>query len=303
MTTCFITTANQWRDHTPRSMPAEAAVTGALLCPPEHFDVVDIRNAHMEGQIGSIDKQLAHSQWTALVDAIESLGLSIHLLPARLHLVDSVFTANPSLVTNDSEGNPCAIIGRMSHPNRTEENALHRIALEEIGVRCEELPPECEGCWEGNGDTLKHPGRAVIWCGVGSRSSAACHRQAGVILGHDVALLNLTDPCFYHLDTALAIIDRNRAAVVRRAFDDEGLALLEEAFEQLIEVDESEAKEQLAGNLWCPDGQHVLMPSNAPVTRERLIQQQLDVVEIDTGEFLKSGGSVFCMRQEIRESV
>ena len=61
--------------------------------------------------------------------------------------------------------------------------------------------------------------------------------------------------------------------------------------------------EQLAGNLWCPDGQHVLMPSNAPVTRERLIQQHLDVVEIDTGEFLKSGGSVFCMRQEIRESV
>ena len=127
MTRC-ITTARHWREHTPRSMPAEAAVTGALMCPPDHFDVVDIRNAHMEGQIGSIDKQLAHSQWAALVDAIVSLELSIHLLPARSHLVDSVFTANPSLVTNDSVGNPCAIIGRMSQPNRTEENALHRIA-------------------------------------------------------------------------------------------------------------------------------------------------------------------------------
>ena len=295
-----ITTAQQWNDRPPRPVPLEAPVTGALLCPPDYFDVIDVRNAHMEGQIGTIDQELAWNQWLGLADAIESLGLSVHLLESHEQLVDAVFTANPSLVINDGEGIPRAIIGRMSHSNRRPESSLHRQALEKIGLPCQEIADQVEGCWEGNGDTLRHPGRALIWCGVGSRSDIDCHLEVGRMLDLEVAVLQLPDPDFYHLDTALTLLDEKRAAYVPTAFDETGRALLETAFDRLIEVDDQEARDVLAGNLWCPDGKHVLMSAGAPVTQSRLNSEGFQVVEIETGEFLKSGGSVFCMRQEIR---
>lgn len=120
------------------------------------------------------------------------------------------------------------------------------------------------------------------------------------MLDLEVAILQLPDPDFYHLDTALTLLDDRRAAYVPAAFDETGRALLETAFDGLIEVDDQEARDVLAGNLWCPDGEHVLMSAGAPVTQSRLNSEGFQVVEIETGEFLKSGGSVFCMRQEIR---
>lgn len=303
MTMASIVTADQWLSHPPRLVPSEVPVTGALLCSPDHFDVIDVHNVHMEGHIGSIDRELALSQWIHLADAIESLGLSIHMLELQEHLVDAVFTANPSLVTCDSEGNPRAILSRMSHPDRREETHLHRRTLEAIGLPCQQIPSRIEGFWEGNGDTLRHPGRAVIWCGVGPRSELDCHLEVGRMLGLDVAVLQLPDPTFYHLDTALALLDGSCAAYVPGAFDEVGQALLEAAFDHLIEVDDLEAREVLAGNLWCPDGRHVLMSAGAPITRSRIESNGFQVLEIETGEFLKSGGSVFCMRQEIREQL
>jgi N-dimethylarginine dimethylaminohydrolase len=123
------------------------------------------------------------------------------------------------------------------------------------------------------------------------------------MLDLDVAILQLPDPTFYHLDTALALLDGSCAAYIPAAFDDPGRTLLEAAFENLIEVDDLEAREVLAGNLWCPDGRHVLMSAGAPITRSRIESNGFQVLEIETGEFLKSGGSVFCMRQEIREQL
>ena len=120
------------------------------------------------------------------------------------------------------------------------------------------------------------------------------------MLDLEVAFLQLPEPHFYHLDTALTLLDENCAAFVPAAFDETGQALLQTAFDRLIEVDDREARELLAGNLWCPDARHILMSAGATVTRSRLETAGFQVVEIETGEFLKSGGSVFCMRQEIR---
>ncbi len=302
MTISPIRTADEWCAATPRAMGREAPVQGALMCPPEHFDVIDVRNVHMAQHIGSIDHAEARRQWNALVDTIESIGLQVHPLVPHPGEVDAVFTANPSLVSIDGSGKPVAVLGRMSHPNRQAESHNHRQLIEELGIRCLEIDTELPGTWEGNGDTLLHPGRSLLWCGEGPRSSVQLHLEVGRMLGHQVALLKLPDPCFYHLDTALAMIDEDRAAVVPAAFDRDGIALLESAFDHLIEVDEEEARDRLACNMWCPDRQHVLLPAGAPITAARLAEQGLKVLEVETGEFLKSGGSVFCMRQEFRES-
>ena len=276
-------------------------VSGVLVGPPVFFDITDVRNEHMKGQIGNVDKQRAQDQWVNLCDEIRDLGLSVHELDPQREQVDAVFTANPSLCTSDSDGLPKVIIGRMNHPNRLPESDQHQQVYDQLGLHCDSLPAEIVS-WEGNGDSLRDLQRPLLWCGLGPRSEEAGHVAAGQILGLDLAFLELPTADFYHLDTALALLNETTAAFVREAFPEEGLQLLEAAFENLIEVDPQEAKSRLAGNMWCPDGSHVFITSQTPRTCALLTESGFRTIEIDTGEFLKSGGSVFCMRQEIRDA-
>ena len=286
---------------TPLDFAPPGPVTGVLVGPPTHFDITDVRNAHMEGQIGNVNREKALQQWGQLCRSIENLGLEVHEIDSPPEQVDAVFTANPSLCTSDREGLPRAIIGRMNHPNRVPESDRHHHVYEQLGIRCDFLPAEITS-WEGNGDSLRDLKRALLWCGLGPRSELAGHEAAGNLLNLDLALLELPNPDFYHLDTALALLTESTAAFVREAFTPEGLQLLEAAFENLIEVDPIEARSRLAGNMWCPDGSHVFITSRTPETCARLTSEGFQVIELETGEFLKSGGSVFCMRQEIRDA-
>ena len=45
----------------------------------------------------------------------------------------------------------------------------------------------------------------------------------------------------------------------------------------------------------CPDGKHFVVHYDNPVTIAAVKALGLEVIEVDTSEFLKSGGSVFCM--------
>ncbi|MER8314740.1 hypothetical protein ABS246_19610, partial [Acinetobacter baumannii] len=58
---------------------------------------------------------------------------------------------------------------------------------------------------EGEGDFLLVGD--VILAGTGFRSTGDSHREVGEVFGREVVSLNLTDPRFYHLDTAIAVLD------------------------------------------------------------------------------------------------
>jgi N-dimethylarginine dimethylaminohydrolase len=47
----------------------------------------------------------------------------------------------------------------------------------------------------------------VILAGHGFRTEPAAHAEAQEVQGRPVVSLKLVDPCFYHLDTALAALD------------------------------------------------------------------------------------------------
>ncbi len=277
------------------------SVSAVLVGPPHHFAITDVRNEHMRNQIGKVDVDQALHQWSRFCDSIQDLGLEVHAIDPPSAQADAVFTANPSLCTSDRAGNPRVILGRMSHPNRIPESECHRCAYQQLGLRCEELPQKITS-WEGNGDTLRDLTRPLLWCGLGPRSELSGHIAAGEMLDLSVAFLELQDPRYYHLDTALALLNGKTAAFVRDAFTAEGIDLLHTAFDHLIEVDPVEAESRLAGNMWSPDGKHVLITSETPVTSNKLEEMGFRPIEIETGEFLKSGGSVFCMRQEIRDA-
>jgi len=82
----------------------------------------------------------------------------------------------------------------------------------------------------------------------------------------DLIPLELKSPYFYHLDTCFAPLTEHTAVIVKEAFTNEGLALLQSAFDQLIE-----------------DLQVIGFKIHA----------------LNTSEFLKSGGSVFCLKLHI----
>lgn len=291
---------DEWQQISGESAPP-GPVTGVLVGPPDHFDIVDVRNEHMKDQVGNVRHDLAWDQWKRFCQSIIQLGLKVHQIEVEPDQVDAVFTANPSLSTSDRRGNPRIILGRMNHPNRIPETEFHLKAYTELGLQCDELPSTIT-TWEGNGDTLRDLTRPLLWCGLGPRSEFAGHIAAAEILDLDLALLELPDPRYYHLDTALAILNESTIAIVADAFNSEGLELLNGAFENLIEVDPQEAQHRLAGNMWSPDGSHVLISSQTPVTSANLKAHGFRVIETETDEFLKSGGSVFCMRQEIRDA-
>lgn len=279
------------------SRPARAA--GVLMCPPRFFQIGQPENVHMWGKKGTAETEAAMQEWQVLVHLLESLAVKVHRLEPIEGLEDMVFTSNPSLSGVDREGRPFSILSRMRHTSRSEEVGFHAGWYQSQKIQLTIIPNEVSGSWEGGGDSLWHPGRYVLWAAHGTRSDPEVYSWLAGRLKLPIILLRLTDPNFYHLDTCLAMVDRETAVWVPGAFDSEGRNLIQAGFKRLIEVDPIEAKTRLACNLYSPDGVNVLLPSGAPKTRVRLEQSGLHVHEIQTDEFLKAGGSVYCMTQEI----
>lgn len=271
--------------------------TGVLMCPPDHFDVVDVKNPHMAGNVGRVDRARAAGQWAALRAAFDEAGL----LPADVAPTpgceDMVFTANQTFTGPDATGRPTCLLSSMRHPSRRREVPAFEEWFARHGWRVAgPFPPE--PWFEGGGDALWHPGRRLVWCGHGFRTGPAVQSRLVETYGCPVFSLELLRETFYHLDTCLAPLDENAALFVRSAFTDEGLALLARGFEHLYEVDPQEAAEGFACNAaGVALTRSVVIDRRAQRTSRMLRGTGYRVIEVDTGEFLKSGGSVFCMKQ------
>ncbi len=277
-----------------------------VLVDPEHFDVRWAINAHMRGADGAlqqIDRPRARQQWQALRAAYERIGFRTVVLPATEGLCDQVFSANPVFPFSDPKDGACAVLlSVMRHAERAAEPALLGAFLQAQGVRLLALEGEEHDVaaknviLEGNGDLLFVPRRRLLLGGIGPRSSreglllAAAHAAAPLVL------LRLNNPDYYHLDTCVAPLDARTALVVREALPPEEMILLESIFPRLICVPEGEGRIAMAGNAHSPDGRFVLIDAAATKTRELLLAQGFEPIPLDTSEFRKSGGSVFCLK-------
>ena len=111
--------------------------------------------------------------------------------------------------------------------------------------------------------------------------------------------LRLVDPRFYHLDTALCVLDADTAAYYPAAFDDAGEAALAGHFAELIEAKDEDA-EALGLNA-ISDGRHVVLPEQATGLASQLSAAGLRAGRpVDLSEFLKAGGGPKCCTLELR---
>ncbi len=275
----------------PRAVPHRI-----LMCHPTYFEVKDAKNEFMSGNIGGVDKSKALSQWNQLKDTFESCGFPVELIEPGADLEDMVFTANQVLPALDKHGKPLVVLGRMTYESRTKEVPYFEKWFRDQGYGVLELPSQCSR-FEGGGDGVWHPEKQLLWLGFGSRTDESCCDAIVQMLQTPVVKLKLVSQKFYHLDTAFAVLNADSVMIYPPAFDQAGLSLIRNYFQNVIEVSESDAN-NFACNALALDRYVVLQQGSQAVCGD-LSRLGFSPVEVDTSEFMKSGGSVFCMKQMV----
>ena len=268
-----------------------------LLVEPTYFEVAYVINPHMRGNIGTVDRERARAQWDALRDAYQRLGLQVDVMPGAPGMPDLVFCANQSLPYLEEDGTRGAVMGAMHAPQRRPEVPLIEAHLRSRGYATEHVAPG-RGSFEGMGDALWHPGRRLLWGGHGHRTDPEVYDRLARFLDVPILTLELTDPVYYHLDTCFALLDERTVLIQPEAFSTTGREFIETVFADgtVLEAPPDESARLLACNAHCPDGRHVLIQRGCTETNGLLREAGFEPLELETGEFLKAGGSVFCMK-------
>ena len=280
-------------DDCPHLPPARDVV----MTTPTYFDVSYVINPHMADHVGTVNHAVAEQQWKALRATYTALDCTVHVVEGQPEMPDMVFCANQTLPYMDPDtGKRGVILSRMHAEERRAEvpHFAQFFAANDHAVH--PLPDTITTSFEGMGDAIWHPRRHVLWGGYGYRTGMDAYDAISTMLDVPVLAVHLDDPDFYHLDTCFSALDIDTVLVYPGAFDDEGRALIDHVFETVIEAPEDEARSLFACNAHCPDGQHVLIQEGCTTTNERLRDAGFVPVPLDTREFLKSGGSVFCMK-------
>lgn len=275
----------------PLPAPVRTARTRSyLMCAPSHFDVTYAINAWMRPGV-AVDRARALTQWEVLRETYRALGHHVEVLAPAEGLPDMVFAANGATVVGGR-----AYGARFRHPERAAEAALHAAWLRDHGVTVVE-PTQTN---EGEGDFLVLG--SMVLAGTGFRTSLHAHVEAARVLDRPVVSLELVDPRFYHLDTALAVLDDGNGeapadiAYLPSAFSAHSRRTLRELFPHAIECTEADAL--VLGLNAVSDGRHVVLPVQARDLARRVAERGYVPVPVDVGELLKAGGSVKCCTQE-----
>ncbi|WP_353828427.1 dimethylargininase [Agromyces sp. SYSU T0242] len=275
---------------TPAATERTATMKTVLMCRPEHFTVVYRINPWMD-PAKPTDTALAVAQWQALHDTYVGLGFDVHLIDPVEGLPDMVYAANGGTVIDG-----IAYGAKFTHEQRQPEGPAYMDWFRENGFDVRE--PEHVN--EGEGDFLLVGD--VILAGTGFRSDAASHDELARITGREVVSLTLVNPSFYHLDTAIAVLDsrpgREHIAYLPSAFDARSLEVLRERFPDAILVGEEDAA--VLGLNSFSDGRNVVIAARATGFEQQLREAGYHPIGLDLSELLLGGGGVKCCTLELR---
>jgi arginine dihydrolase len=252
---------------------------------PTFFTVEYAINPWMDTSM-PVDTDLAVRQWETLLSTYRELGHTVELVEPVAGLPDMVYAANGGLVVDGK-----AVVARFAFPQRAGEAAAYAEWMTDHGFE----PRFTRHTNEGQGDLLVVG--SMILAGYGFRTDRRAHDEVAHITGLPVTSLELVDPRFYHLDTALAVLDDTTIAYYPPAFSDEARATLQRLFPDAIEVASSDA--YVLGLNVVSDGKHVLLPANAAGFATQIAGIGFEPIGIDLSELFKGGGSVKCCTLEV----
>jgi len=255
------------------------------MTPPTFFAVEYAINPWMDTST-TVDTHVAMNQWESLRQIYKELGHTVELVEPVAGLPDMVYAANGGLVVDGK-----AVVARFAYPQRAGESAAYAEWMSRHGFR----PVETRYVNEGQGDLLVVG--SIVLAGYGFRTDRRAHDEIAAAVEMPVVSLELVDPRFYHLDTALAVLDDTTIAYFPQAFSDESRARLLELFPDAIEVAASDA--EVLGLNAVSDGLHVVHPAAATGFAGQLADAGFIPIGVDLSELLKGGGSIKCCTLEV----
>ena len=264
----------------------KATKPSVLMCRPEHFTVSYRINPWMHPEEPT-DTSLALTQWNALYDTYQDLGFDVHLIDGLQGLPDMVYAANGGFVLDG-----IAYGAKFHYPERGPEGPAYMEWFRENGFQVAE-PQEVN---EGEGDFLL-VGDSIL-AASGFRSDSGSHQEIASIYGREVVSLQLINPSYYHLDTALAVIDPTTIAYLPSAFDDASLSILRKRYPDAIIATEEDAS--ILGLNSFSDGHNVVIAARATTFAKDLQDRGYNPIGVDLSELLLGGGGVKCCTLELR---
>lgn len=252
---------------------------------PTYFAVEYAINPWMDVNT-PIDIGLAQAQWEHLYHTYVQLGHTVDVIEPVAGLPDMVYAANGGFIANG-----IAVVARFRFAERAGESRAYAGWMSSVGYR----PVTTRHTNEGQGDLLM-VGDMVL-AGYGFRTDRGAHTEIATALGLSVVSLELVDPRFYHLDTALAVLDDRTIAYYPPAFSAAAQEQLSKLFPDAIVVGSADA--YVFGLNAVSDGRNVVLPATAIGFAGQLRAAGFEPVGVDLSELLKGGGSVKCCTLEV----
>lgn len=248
-------------------------------------------NPHM--MIGASSLDQAEFEHAHFVTTLESCGAEVLHVPYIAGAYDSVFMKDNALLTRNWSGTR-ALLMRTSSRERAIEPERRAEALIAHGI---EITDRAEFALEG-GDICLHAPKEIAFLGYGQRSSPLAKRQLQDFLNMDVTTLELTDPYFYHLDTALNLTegpDGTVAFALRDAFTYESWRRLinHPGIDEVVNVDREEAM-HFALN-WVEIEGSIILGARCPKTQAQLEKLGKETLVRSLSQFQLAGGSAACL--------
>jgi N-dimethylarginine dimethylaminohydrolase len=258
-----------------------------LMCRPTYFAVDYAINPWMD-PTAPVDTELAVAQWSTLLETYQRLGFVVDLIDPIAGLPDMVFAANGATVVDGK------VLGSaFRYPERAAEGPAY------LGWFAAEGFETHEAKWvnEGEGDFLLAEG--FLLAGTGFRTELGAHAQAQELFGRPVVTLQLVDPRFYHLDTALTVLGGPAGvAYLPAAFSPGSQAVLRRLFPDAILAEEADAA--VLGLNAVSDGHRVVLPAQATRLVRTLESRGYQPIGVDLSELRKAGGGPKCCTLEVR---
>lgn len=263
-----------------------------LMCKPTYFEVAYEINPWMDMH-RETDNARAVAQWQVLHDTFVEWGHTVELIDPIPGLPDMVYAANGATIIDG-----ICYSASFRYPQRQPEGPAYAGWFAERGF----LVHEAAEVNEGEGDILMVGD--VILAGTGFRTDKSAHGELAAVTGREVVSLELVNPSFYHLDTALAVLDSDPEhpliAYYPPAFSPTSQAVLAERYPDAVIASDRDAA--ALGLNAVSDGRRVVVAPGAVDLAARLTELGFEPRGVDTSELLKGGGGAKCCTLEIRRA-
>lgn len=254
------------------------------MCSPDFFGVKYEINPwmHLENQP---NLELAKKQWRGLKDIFENLGIEVDTVEAKECCPDMVFTANAGLPAGDK-----FILSNFTFKERTPEEALFKNFFSKKFKEVVELPKNVK--FEGQGEAFFVGKKLFLGSGFRSSKNAKKELQKYLPKEYEIVQLELINPKFYHLDTALQYIGEGRFLTAKDAFSEDSLKKLQK-YGELVRLNREDSDAFCANCIVFE--KNIIMSNPSKELENKLKDFGFKIFKNNMSEFIKSGGAVRCV--------